>query len=739
MRIKETQPYHALYSALFFAVVATCGVVGSRFLIWLAPWREVEIYLTATLAFVVAAALWFVGRPKRWVRLSLLVGALLLMVGFAFGNYQVFLDHYRIELPRVSEYVDVSNQSADGVGEASMPQDKLISLVKNAPGVRSRLLALMNAPVGDDDLLAEAEQFLKHRYQYYAYDPAQLTQDLTWTEDPYGDRSWNWRLHNMGYVATLARAYEATGKAAYLQRAEDLILDWISDNTLYVFNPPSEFSWNDHSTAFRLVNWLYFFDIWKSSELATEENIEVVLRSLIGHALMLSDAGFYTQNHNHGIDQDRALLAFTVMLPYIVKSEQWKELALARLFEQVRFAVSPGGIHLEHSPAYHLYGMRQLQKTLAFLDLWNVQHHVVDEMTQNLSAMVEFVPNIVKPDGSLAQIGDTGSELITDYREQLSSLEEISPLLKELVQTGSSQYAADMAQGFQEEGYALIRDFEGGRRRFQDSMYLFFTAGAHEGRGHRQADDLSFVLSHGGQEILVDPGYYSYKKDAGRDYVVSAPAHNTVVLDGASYKGWDTTLDTFVTNDQYTLVHGSHRNYPGFEHVRWLLYIRPRLAIVVDRMQSVDGTSAVDARHFEQVFHFSPDLSVEVDRDKNEVTVFPGRSERQPVLLVTQLGDRQATMRVAMGEESPMQGWHSPAHAQLVPAPTLISGLGGSRAEYVTAMQMPTDGQTLQEMQNTGRSFRAAIEEEVLTVNWIDGTEAHNLKLDLKTNKVLVN
>ena len=38
----------------------------------------------------------------------------------------------------------------------------------------------------------------------------------------------------MDYIVTLTRAFERTGNTAYLKRVEDLILDWISDNTRYI-------------------------------------------------------------------------------------------------------------------------------------------------------------------------------------------------------------------------------------------------------------------------------------------------------------------------------------------------------------------------------------------------------------------------------------------------------------------------------------------------------------------------
>lgn len=464
--------------------------------------------------------------------------------------------------------------------------------------------------------------------------------------------------------------------------------------------------------------------------------METVLRALTGHALLLSDDGFYTHNHNHGIDQDRALLAFSLMHSYIGESKQWQELALSRLIKQIHFAVSPRGIHLEHSPAYHLYGMRQLQKTLSFLELWEVRHEATDAMRNNISLMAKYVPNIVRPDGFLVQIGDTQNSPITDYRRQLAPLANTSPLLRELIETGSTKYLSNIAQAFPEEGYAIIRDFGGGWQNFRNSFYLFFSAGAHEGRGHRQADDLTFVLSYGGRQILIDPGVYSYKGDAGRAYVISTAAHNTVTLDGTSYKGWDTKLDSFVVEDQYTLIHASHRNYPGYEHARWILYLRPTLLFVVDRLLPRKNSMTTGDHHFEQTFHFAPDLYVEINAVDSNATVFADRSNPRPVLRLTQLSELKPAMRVATGEQSPMQGWHSPAHAKLVPVSTLISSLEGRSAEYVTVLEIPVHGQTPQELDGTKRRFQTATVAGILGIRWAEGEKIHNLRLDLNTNNV---
>ena len=730
------------FSALYLVLLFIGGFCGSLLLLWFARGREfggyvVELVVVADfLGVVFGVLLWVMVRKRPPARL------LIFLLMATSVSLTVFLCQKYIYVGFAHQFPTIKKPDAPkfkvtlGRGELLGTQE-LAGHIQSYPSFRTNLLKSLDRLVTDESLLASANMLLASEYQYLKYEPALLPRNLSWNEDPHHDRSWNFQLHLMDYVVTLTRAYEKSGDLVCLARAEDLVLDWISDNTRCILGYPSSFSWHDHATALRLMNWLYFFDAWRLSELAEPEEIEFVFRSMVGHASVLALESFYTHRHNHGIDQDRALLAFSMMHPYVEQSEEWKEIALHRLIKQVDFAISPQGIHLEHSPGYHLFGFRQLQNSVDFLDSWDIRQGVAGDIRTRISLMANYIPYIIKPDGNVVQVGDTGNVSITNYTEVLTGLEIDYPPSKRLFADADFYGSNLVAKGFVDEGYAIIRNFSGDWDRFSESFYFFFSAAAHEGRAHRHADDLSFVLSYGGRDVLVDPGIYSYKLDESRKYVVGANAHNSVVVDGGTYDGYDTTVDFFEANDRYVLIKASHRNYSKIEHTRWLIYLRPALLLVIDQLNEKESSERGAKHLFEQLFHFSPHLQLVLDKSGCECAVFADKERRDCVMLMTQLGDIKPSMRIAIGEHSPMQGWYSPKYAALVPSPVLISSIEGQSAEYITALEI-NNKNDFGEVKHFRGNFRTKRSKDEIIFLWSEGGRDHSVRLNVKDNLVSV-
>jgi hypothetical protein len=580
-------------------------------------------------------------------------------------------------------------------------------------------------------LRIEADELMASRYSFQDFPTVTLKENLGWDEDPLRDADWSWELHGMAFSALLARAYAETGNLSYLERAEALILDWIRDNSAYAMRPPSEFSWNDHTTAIRLVSWLYFWEVWSHSPLFEQRKMETVVGSMLAHADLLADSTFYWPKHNHGIDQDRTLLAFALVFPELDTSDEWKALALRRLALQLTQTISPNGVHLEYSPGYQLATMAKVEDIDGMLQAFSLEEALGLDLPGLLSKMSRFAAAVMKPNQEVAPLGDTPRYPLDAYPILSEAIAKGDPWLTYPTSGGASGILRDTVLAYPEEGYAMIRDFAGGTLSYAQSLYLLFAAASHEvnadspERSHKHFDDLSFILSYRGRDYLIDPGRYSYMTDERRDYVVSSLAHSVVLVDGMGFTGMDSSLDYFATEPDYTVIRGSHRNYRDFEHARWVVHVKPAKLIVIDEMRP--RAPGVGLHEFQQIFQLASDLDVEVTADGMGVVATPPPSQAAPGLRIEQLHGTSET-RVVSGQEDPMLGWDSPAHGVVVPTPVAVFSTSGERAVYVTLLEF-VEPSTATQAGAIPSDARASLSDEGFVVEWSDAGETSRLEV----------
>ena len=80
---------------------------------------------------------------------------------------------------------------------------------------------------------------------------------------------------------------------------------------------------------------------------------------------------------------------------------------------------------------------------------------------------------------------------------------------------------------FKTTGYLCVKALSPGTN-------LFFSLSAFTNIGHRQADDLRFILFDSGYWRFEDPGKYTYQRDK-RKYIDRTYQHNSLVVDDQSY------------------------------------------------------------------------------------------------------------------------------------------------------------------------------------------------------------
>jgi hypothetical protein len=128
------------------------------------------------------------------------------------------------------------------------------------------------------------------------------------------------------------------------------------------------------------------------------------------------------------------------------------------------------------------------------------------------------------------------------------------------------------------------------------------------GAGHSHADTLSIVVRSGDDEILIDPGTYTYVGDPKwRDWFRGTAAHNTVRIDGLDQAGptgpfrWanrpKVTIHSWETSADHDLLEAECR-YAGFVHRRRVEFQKPDVIVIVDEIHGPPGDHDV-----EQLWH----------------------------------------------------------------------------------------------------------------------------------------
>lgn len=639
--------------------------------------------------------------PRKW---AIRVLALAVATG-ALGTVARAIPYYRSYRARTAApwtLLDVAFLgAADGSNDAI--RDSALKRFRSLP---QRDLSSLALP-GRNEADALSNQLLNYVFQLGEKPAVPLSRDLSWTEDPFGDKTWQLLLHMMEYINVLAAKYSASRDLRYLERAEALVLDWIDENHRHFFRPAHPRSWHDHATALRVRAWLPFWEAWRLSPRFDPAKAERLLGAIAAHAERLADPTFYTEGHNHGIDQDIALIAICTAFPELRRSSEWLALARARLARQVAHTISRNGIHLEHSPGYHIFTLGQLRQAVEFARRHGLELEPRD-LPEILKKMARAAAWMLRPDGRVVRIGDTVAWPPVDIDHPiLGPHSEDEPLLRYALTRGREGAPGELAAFFVEEGYAAFRDSWGGAADFERAFHVFFTAAAHRGRAHKQSDDLSFVLFARGRAFLEDAGYHSsHAEDPGRQYALHARAHNVVLVDGEGFEGWTARIEEAASFPGGAFVRASHENYLGFRHQRTLVHVRPAMLVLVDELRrkpdiAQEPSAPLRPEHtFDQLFHMPPDLEAAVEDGGSAVRAYAAGSASGPLLQIRQLGDGRGSCEIVRGRERPMQGWISLAHGSIEPAPVAIFRARGAEATFVTLIEVIDSTAELRETEN---------------------------------------
>lgn len=547
----------------------------------------------------------------------------------------------------------------------------------------------------DDEVVKIADGILgnqltvNYTLESMEYDFDTLDWNVQYTESP---NTFQLYLQCLNPVMYLTKAYEITGDIAYLDMGEKFIKSWADYLSDSKESEGNAFLWYDHGTALRAENLIYYALVADENDRLSDEMRSLIVNLLIMHGDFLSDENNYTENHNHGIFQDQALIYISYFLDND-KKQEWLQIAKERLEEQKEYAFSSEMVHVENSPGYQIGVMELFRVVAEFLVQFNDEFG--NDLYDDVKQSAEFMAYIMKPNGYAAEIGDTNGSVNTTASKNVGlSIFDNDHLTYAATQGEVGIMPELSSKVYPKSGYYISHN-DWSKENYTDSTWTMFKSG-YSSKTHKHADDNSFMLYSKGYDIFVDPGWYNYVTgNKYRDYFVSSLAHNTIVVDEKTYSvtaenSYKTGIFEYDQNEHYDYVGGFNDMYEGVMFDRH--YYNLGDAIII-----YDNIISDEEHTYSQLFQLSDSCEV-VESSDNEVLIRIADSGY--FARVRQIVGNPSLSMITGDFENERYGYISHCMNNLESTTTLKYDVVGKNVDYITLITIEDAEQKVLDIQD---------------------------------------
>ena len=415
-----------------------------------------------------------------------------------------------------------------------------------------------------------------------------------------GDHKFIWELNRHQFLVALAQAWRFTGKHVYLHRIQQLIESWEKQNPFM-----RGINWTSAlEIAFRVWSWAWTWHLC-ANDLAPEFRTRW-LTLIYRHGLYLEyNLSVYFSPNTHLLGEAVVLDALGRWFPRFPHAARWRRRASQITIDAMKKQVREDGSYFEQSTYYHVYAL----DFFLFHALMNPD--VPDWYRDRLRTMADFLDALVPSSGMLPFLGDDdGGRLFHPYGDRrcfgLATLASCSVYFQEARWMRSVDALAEQAEWWLDRQAPVPERVKPKPRRFRDSGLCVLTSGEVHAvvdagpfgggsAGHSHADTLSLIVNAGGEEILIDPGTYTYIADpVWRNRFRGTAFHNTVLVDGQDQAlpvnpfRWNNPPEVEVIRWDGHFVEALCR-YRGITHRRAVLLDGRGILLVVDRLEGPEG------------------------------------------------------------------------------------------------------------------------------------------------------
>ena len=376
--------------------------------------------------------------------------------------------------------------------------------------------------------------------------------------DLVGDIKYLWEPNRHQHLVTLAQAFALTRSKKYFQALEEHLDSWFLACP-YGYGP----NWASAlEAALRLISWAAAWQLIGRETLDRHPEFrDRWLKSVYEHAQFIGGwLSLHSSANNHLIGEATGLFIAGLAWPHWPAARGWVATGKAILEREALKQNAPDGVNREQAVWYQQFVLDFLVTAL-LAGKANGQWFSADYESR-IEAMMDFLASVMDAGGNVPMIGDADDGYVwRPSPEQDFPYKSLLALGAIIFQRGDFKLkaktlddrarwllgaAADAKfdgldagktrlpprQAFSEGGYFVLGcefDTPNEIRVVADAGALGYRSIA----AHGHADALSFTLSAGGREFLIDPGTYAYHtQERWRQYFRGTAAHNTVRIDG---------------------------------------------------------------------------------------------------------------------------------------------------------------------------------------------------------------
>jgi hypothetical protein len=425
--------------------------------------------------------------------------------------------------------------------------------------------------------------------------------EVDWRVDPLSGAKWpggswrssgldpkpTWELHRQQHLVPLAAGAYLAARRDWADICIEQLERWAE-----LERPGAGPGWaSAYEVACRLVTWAWAVPL--ISEFADPSVLGRLESSFLEQARFVERRpSRYSSENNHRLVELVGLLSVALL----TGDQDALERVRAELERQADRQTFADGGSREQAGGYFLYVLETLW--VAGITL-RAANRPLGSLEERLDAMLGWLRATSTPDGEPPAVGDDAEDRLVrlDYSDPRRA-SAISGRVARLLGSPETPKLATTSVVLPESGYAVLRsEPEKGAATiaFIVGELGFGTLAAH---GH--ADALSVLLGLGDTTILRDSGTGSYAHSGGRELFKSTAFHNTVVVDGESQarsrgahlwgRRYTPTVEAVSLASDLDYVRASHdgylRRHAAAIHTRSLIFLKPDLLVVLDRVEA---------------------------------------------------------------------------------------------------------------------------------------------------------